>query len=254
MKKTKKHSCECEMNEDVANIIHGLIPEMSKNIHEGMFRGIGQRAKLLGQQAYQMGREAYYKKSQDAAYQREGELSSTESSMIHPIVAKKLGLTNTAVRQAMNDPSNALHGDVHRAISSDAQLRRVYGQVQSGRQRNIRSFDRANTVLSSQISTPQQQANLRNQQATYAANWGRPFDPNQFNAQNPVNPRLYRTDLGAQRQNLRTARTQQIDTSIQQGVAQAAFTGRNNLRSRVSRVLANSPRLTRIFKAVDTII
>lgn len=253
MKKTKKHSCECEMNEDVAHHIKLLIPAMSKNIHEGMFRGIGQRAKLLGQQGFQFGREVYNKAKEQAAYTSEREMTADESGIIHPKVAKMLGVNTATVRDAINNPQHNLHVSVQRAIGSDPQLRSVNRQITRTRQRNMKMASDANRVLSSQIRTPQEQAAMRNTQAQYAANWGRPFDAKEFDRLNPVNPSLYRQSLGQTRQGLRTARRQQIDQSIIRGATDYAF-GKRDLRSKVSNVLNKSPRLTRVFKAIDTII
>lgn len=253
MKKTKKHSCECEMNEDVAHHIKLLIPAMSKNIHEGMFRGIGQRAKLLGQQGFQFGREVYNKAKEQAAYTSEREMTADESGIIHPRVAKMLGVNTAAVRQAMNDPNNVLHGPIQRAIASDPQLRSVNRQITSTRQRNMKMASDANRVLSSQIRTPQEQAARRNAAAQHATNYGQPFNPREFNRLNPVNPSLYRGALGQMRQGLRNTRKQQIDQSIIRGVTDYAF-GKRDLRSKVSNVLNKSPRLARVFKAIDTII
>lgn len=253
MKKTKKHSCDCEMNEDVAHHIKLLIPAMSKNIHEGMFRGIGQRAKILGQQAVQMGREIYNRGKEDIAYKSERQLSASESGMVHPKVAKMLGVNTATVRDAINNPQHNLHGSVHMAIQTDPQLRSINRQITNTRQRNMRMVSDANRVLSSQIRTPQEQAARRNAQAQYAANYGRPFDAKEFDRLNPVNPSLYRQSLGQTRQGLQTARRQQIDQSIIRGAADYAF-GKRDLRSKVSNVLNKSPRLARVFKAVDTII
>ena len=247
MKKYKTKSCSCEMNEDIAYAIRQLIPQMSKNIQEGMFRGLGQRAKLAAAEVGQFARAQYHNARQNAALENERSVSDLESQFVHAPVAKQLGIKTSAVRDILSDPSHPNYNTVRSAIGSNRQASMM---DYLGRLRNARISSDVNRIFSSRIRSPEEQANLRNQAASYASNYGRPFDAKEFNRQNPVNPNLYRSRLNLARNTLRNTRRGQIDASIQQGVASNA----PGLRGKVSRVLANSPRLTKIFKAVDTFI
>jgi hypothetical protein len=246
--KKKTKSCGCEMNEDIAFEIYQLIPELAKNIHEGMFRGIGQRAKLAAGQVGQFARSQINQAKLNVSLEKERSLSDLEHQMVHVPVAKQLGVKTSAVRDILSDPSHPSYGAVRSAVDSNRETSSAYTRTRLGRQRNIARANDANRVLTSRIATPQQQATMRNQAASYASNYGRPFDANQFNRLNPVNPNLYGQRLGAERSRLQNIRRQQIDTSIQQGV------NSSGLRRKVTNVLSQSPRLTRLFKAVDTFI
>jgi hypothetical protein len=246
--KKKTKSCGCQMTEDIAFEIYHRIPELAKNIHEGMFRGIGQRAKLAAGQVGQFARSQVYQGIQAASLEKERSMSDLESQMVHAPIAKKLGIKTSAVRDVLSDPSHPSYGVVKSAIDSDPQTNTSFRRLKLGRQRNIARANNANRVLTSRIATPEQQATMRNQAASYASNYGRPFDADQFNRLNPVNPNLYGQRLGAERSRLQNIRRQQIDTSVQQGVNSPG------LRGKVSRVLSQSPRLSRVFKAVDTFI
>jgi hypothetical protein len=248
--KRKTKSCGCDMNEDVANAILQHIPELAKNIHEGMFRGIGQRAKLAAGQIGQFAKSQYQQARQNVSLEKERSISDLESQMIHAPIARQLGVKTSAVRDILNDPSHPSYRVVKSAVDSNRQTNVAYRRTRLGRQKNIARANDANRVLTSNIATPQQQATMRNQAASYASSFGRPFDAANFNRLNPVNPNLYGARLGAARSRLKDTRRQQIDSSIQQGVVSTA----PGLRGKVSRVLARNPRLSRAFKAIDTFI
>lgn len=248
--KKKTKSCSCEMNEDIAYTIRQIIPQMSKNIYEGIFRGIGQRAKLAAAQVGEFAKSQYQQARQNATIENERSISDLESQFVHAPIAKQLGVKTSAIRDILSDPSHPNYQTVRSAIGSNRQANVMDLRGRVGRLRNAKIMSDANRVLSSNISSPQQQATLRNQAAYQASAAGQSFNPAQFNRQNPVNPNLYGRTLAAARNRLRDTRRQHIDASIQQGVVSTA----PGLRGKVSRVLARNPRLTRIFKAVDTFI